>query len=50
MTELDPNKTVFQRLLKAVQGVLPDGVTDREHMRIATELHPYVVAERKDAR
>lgn len=46
---LDPNKTVFQRLLRAVQAAIPEGMTDREHMRIATELHPYVVAERKDA-
>lgn len=49
-TRLDPNKTVFQRLLKAVQTVLPEGFTDRDHMRITTELHPYVVAERQDAR
>lgn len=44
---LDPNKTVFQRLHRAVQDALPDA-TDSEQFRIATELHPYVVAERKE--
>lgn len=42
---LDPNKTVYQRLHDHLAGALPVG-TDIDKV----SLHPYVVAERHDAK
>lgn len=44
---LDPNKTVYQRLRDHLAGALPVG-TDIDKATWA--LHPYVVAERHDAK
>lgn len=46
MSDLDPNKTVWQRLNDKLREVLERDEADA----LTKHLHPYVVAERKDVR
>lgn len=46
---LDRNKTVWQRLALELKAAMPDA-DDKEVARLTEALHPYVVAERNEAK
>lgn len=46
---LDKNKTVWQRLALELKSALPEA-DDKEVVRLTAALHPYVVAEKQEAK